>query len=1644
MSNDLPQAPAVDNAVAEGGAYEVLLKRLRNLGSRLSLNIDSLNEQRLAEFGGSRMEVLGRLRVRTENNCLSRDIVRVGEYLLFGYNVFLGLKVETRIAEVFGLFRLVEGDDGYDAQAVALEGSWLDDPAFRKDFEELYTYYRDARLLELAVHDNLLLASFQVGERIDDIRVFRWSLADGGARVRYIDNRGERDIASVAPYDFEWTSVTRDMIVSDRHPRVSILDSIYVQLDAGDLTLKIENNTAAGEVLYRHALFEKNQSLPDLQIAYARLGNLILLNIRPYKEESQHYLVYNTLLRTIVRIDAISQACQQLPEDHGIVFPGGLYLQNGEYRTFDASMQRMQFKRRIRSPNGEDVLYIFYDALEGRSALFTYNTISRQLQTPLFGHGYARLEDGRMVIFSAQDQPTRNHPMQIWQTPFNTDEHAARQPASNTFLGRIGNAELVRGISGLYALARETQASDLTAARFALLTPQVSSLLDTYHWLAHESTAQTAALLRDIGQTGESIADEFEKVEHVRRRSAQLLEQARSRHAALSDQLRRPVRDDIQAFVDQLNAITGLRGHLLTIREQRYIDVAAVDALEQSLNDPFERIAGDAAQFMEQPEALLPYSQRIEALSAQVQAAATAFDLVQPEAGLADMAASLDVLSGLANALGIDDATRRTRVIEAISQVYALLNQVTAQAKAHRKAMTASESMAEFAAQFQLFTQGITHALGLASTPQACDEQLSKLLIQVEDLESRFGEHQSFLDDIMLKREELVEAFEQHRQTLLDTLQRQMQALQDAANRILASLPRRMAGFTGAEQLNAFFAADPQVLKFRELALRLRDLGDSVKADDLDARLKALRDQAFRAQRDKTDLFDSSGKLLKLGPRHSFSINAQALDLTLVPRDDQLWLHITGTEFFERLTDDAVPAMRRCFQTGLESESDTLYRGEYLAWQVLEAGGELSQMDRNALERHIRNFCTPLYKEGYEKGVHDHDAALILEQLMPCMTAAGLLRFSPQARALALIAWYLPGAFETQMASWPRQVRSADAVRRLFNHDEAMTAMRNDIALALENYAASVKFPASSQTLCESADYLLSVLSQEHVAFEASGHAWTIVGELDRRLDAEGCGDSLSDVVRSMTGDLFGQWTVTGHWVAGLCLNLEQGTLAHYAPEAVALLLLRMAGKPALRIRPAVLTFQVDGLLGEHPTIREGTLPLTLDDFFTRLREHREVFVPQLHAYQAFRQSTLQRERQTLRIADFQSRPLASFVRNRLIDSVYLPLIADNLAKQIGAAGESKRSDLMGLLMLISPPGYGKTTLIEYIAFQLGMAFVKINGPALGHGVTSLDPAQAPDGPSRMELEKLNLALEMASNVCLLIDDIQHLSPGFLQKFISLCDGSRRIENVWKGQSKTCDLRGRKFWMVMAGNPYTESGEVFRIPDMLVNRADVYNLGEVTGGNSQAFALSYIENCMTSNPTLAPLANRDVRDLHQLVEYAEGRALSSTDLSHDYSRSEITELTETLRRLMTVRDILLKVNAAYIDSAAQADEYRTEPPFRLQGSYRNMNKLAERVCAVMNEAEIDQLVTDHYRGESQLLTHGAEENLLKLAELRGQLSAEQARRWAEIKKAFVRNKAMGGADQDVGNRIVAQLGDAVEGIRAIADAQGKVRSPAMQ
>jgi hypothetical protein len=86
----------------------------------------------------------------------------------------------------------------------------------------------------------------------------------------------------------------------------------------------------------------------------------------------------------------------------------------------------------------------------------------------------------------------------------------------------------------------------------------------------------------------------------------------------------------------------------------------------------------------------------------------------------------------------------------------------------------------------------------------------------------------------------------------------------------------------------------------------------------------------------------------------------------------------------------------------------------------------------------------------------------------------------------------------------------------------------------------------------------------------------------------------------------------------------------------------------------------------------------------------------------------------------------------------------------------------------------------------------------------------------------------------------------------------------------------------------------------------------------------------------------------------------------------------------------------------------------------------------MNDQELQALLDDHYLGEAQTLTTGAEANLLKLKEMRGTQSAAEAERWAEIKRGFARHQLNTGDEDDPVTRVTNQLsalGENIHGVR---------------
>jgi len=1626
----------------ESSTYEIIRNRLSGEGKELRSRLETLNHARKEVFGSIETVLLGTERVTTGHNCVPRDMVAIGSRFLFGYNVHFGLKTERGVADVFSVYEFRE-KSFHELPLDLIKGE-----QFERDFHDVHRFYKEAVFAKFFRRGPHLFMVFRVGKGVGDIKAFKWLVR--GESLEYLDNRSDHEVAFPAQHEFEWKRTHRDLHQHGEHPHISIEDRVFVETVGGDLTIKIEDSTETGEGIYSEPVDNADQTLDDAEIHYSIVGNIVLLKIRPYQEEATRYIVYNEKIQRAMRLDSIEHACVLLPDDHGLIFSNGYYLQDGQSKTFGSGLKDMLFERRFAAPNGEDYLYVFYHRRSGSYVLLPYNLISQQVDTPIVCHGYSFFEGGEMICFKGQDEPQKHHAIQLWQTPY-VGENYKPPTQTDSFLYKIGNKDIVRGMSECYEVLNLIEKEDSYAGLYIDLVKEAGDIVDSYFWIGNEETGNLKQTLLEIKQAATAAVDEFEKVVRVRRNTVSETSRV-SKHAreTLAD-INRGRFEAIDGFVKSLAELRTCRGEIISLKELRYVDLELVESLENEVAEESDRLAGRCVEFLLKPDSLKPYQQKVEEEQSKIGGLTKVTEARKIEEDIATSANELEMLIEIVSNLKIDDATQRTAIIDNISTIFSTVNQARAGLKKKTRELLSVEGIAEFNSQMKLLNQGVVNYLDICDTPEKCDEFLTKMMVQIEELEGRFAEFDEFVIQLTEKREEIYNAFETKKLALVEARNKRASALAAAADRILNGIKNRVESFETINEINGYFASDLMIEKVRDIVEKLGDLDDSVKVDDIQSRLKTVREDAVRQLKDRQELYVDGENIIKFGSR-KFTVNVQPLDLTSVFRDEELCLHLTGTNFFERIVSDRLTATKDVWNQDVVSENRDVYRAEFLAHTMYLAienqassddesdvptAEEARQLDAGQLQAAVARFMGPRYSEGYVKGVHDHDAALIIRALLDMGAGIGLLRFHTRSRALANVFWnrFANGAEKKQMAA---KLKGFGAVIELFPDAEAQSEYQSRLRDMLGEFVAhSELFPES--LIDEAAEYLFCELIRGD-GFVVSRTAANLFREFNEHLTRSKFGDRFAQTVKSVQRDPAGCLLLLRDWVEAFLQMRTNGdggesqTLeSEYVDEVAAQLVDKKIDSQ--RIVEADVVCELEGMVGSHPRVEGAGYRLHYNEFMLRLDQFKKTVVPRFIEYGKLKKALLEEAREEMRLEEFRPRVLTSFVRNKLLDTVYLPLIGDNLAKQMGEAGEQKRTDRMGLLLLVSPPGYGKTTLMEYIANRLGIIFMKINGPALGHEVTSLDPEAAPNAGAREEVEKLNLSLEMGDNVMIYLDDIQHTNPEFLQKFISLCDATRKIEGVYKGKTRTYDLRGRKVAVVMAGNPYTESGEKFQIPDMLANRADVYNLGEVVGDNAPAFEMSYLENCMTSNPALNNLATRSQQDVYAVMKMAEHGNKDGVELDGNYSLEELNEMVSAMQKLMRVRDVILQVNRAYIESAAQSDDYRTEPPFKLQGSYRNMNRIAEKVYPIMNDAELQTLIVTNYEQDSQTLTSGTEANMLKFKEIMGILNDEEAKRWDDIQRTFQRNVRMRGMGEDdkIGQAIV-ELSAFGEGLNSIRQA----------
>ncbi|WP_421861619.1 DNA repair ATPase [Parvibaculum sp.] len=513
MSDSTPSAASTLGSAT----YEIIRRRLETHATALRERTTQLDARRGEVFGKIDWKIIQSDRVTTAHNCVPRDMVQLGRgRFLFGFNVQFGLKQEIDVADVFAIYRRDAETGMFKEDSLAV----LDDRNFVTDFKRLYHVYARAAFVKFSLVEGQLYFVFRVGAAVNDIAVFKWAF--DGAGLHYVDGRAETEFKKVGyppTHAFRWLIPDRESFRYGDHPHVSIEDRLFVDCIGGDLTLKVEDNTATGEGIYKEPVDDPNQKVDDAEIAYAKpLEHLIVVKVRPYKETTARYYIFNEKQQSAARVDSVGQSCVLLPEDHGLVFPDGYYLATGDLKRFEGRERNLIFERVVHAPNGEDSLYVFYNRETGDYVLLPYGLIAQKVEERIACQGFSLFPDGQLLLFRGADEPQKHHTIQLRQTPFHQPGYEP-EGQRDAYLYQVGNKEVVRCLAESNELLTLIGRDNPYTSLYADVVKRCGAVIDAYPWLRSEDGFGIAEILGELRATADQAVEEFEKVRPTATRS---------------------------------------------------------------------------------------------------------------------------------------------------------------------------------------------------------------------------------------------------------------------------------------------------------------------------------------------------------------------------------------------------------------------------------------------------------------------------------------------------------------------------------------------------------------------------------------------------------------------------------------------------------------------------------------------------------------------------------------------------------------------------------------------------------------------------------------------------------------------------------------------------------------------------------------------------------------------------------------------------------------------------------------------------------------------------------------------------------------------------------------------------------------------
>jgi len=356
------------------------------------------------------------------------------------------------------------------------------------------------------------------------------------------------------------------------------------------------------------------------------------------------------------------------------------------------------------------------------------------------------------------------------------------------------------------------------------------------------------------------------------------------------------------------------------------------------------------------------------------------------------------------------------------------------------------------------------------------------------------------------------------------------------------------------------------------------------------------------------------------------------LELTVVNEGDELLYHLTGTNFYLPINDQDLYQDTTLWKQTLPSENEQVYRGEYLAYTLLDgAKKEKWPADFEQLLTKVREQASGRYQEGYTKGIHDEDAARILQALLQISASIGLLSYTPAERSLALSWWYhFLGA--EQRAELQQQLESAAVVLKVFPTTTEFLYLKTEIAKRLQHFVEQHGlFPEYLVERAAAYFFMEFTRGKGTTISQPAAQNWTALQSFLRKQKAL---TKFKDSLQLLQGQSCEQYLLARKWAHAFLEMQNDDLLWSYQEELACLMLFE--DQLDVAVMEADLHRSLSSMRGDHAVIKDGAYELVYHDFMDRLEAYANERVPAFAAFQRRKRELTTNFRDEMQLEEFQ------------------------------------------------------------------------------------------------------------------------------------------------------------------------------------------------------------------------------------------------------------------------------------------------------------------------------------------------------------------------------------------------------------------------